>query len=196
MDKVIIATTNAHKIEEIQAFLKSHKISFCSLADCAPVPPPVEDGKTFMENSELKARYYSEKLNLPVLADDSGLVVKALNGEPGIKSARFAGENATGVDNNKLLMERLKGSADRSAFFKCVLTLIIPKEKRIVFFVGKCDGKILNEYNNEVGFGYDPIFKPDGHDKSFSKMNQDEKNIISHRGIALRGLDKFLKSTF
>ena len=184
VDKVVIATSNKHKVEEIQFFLKAHRIESCSLADFDAILPPAETGKTFMENSELKARYYSEKLNLPVIADDSGLVVKALKGEPGIRSARYAGENASGVENNN------------SAFFQCVLSLILPSEKRIIFFVGKCDGKILSKYKNEIGFGYDPIFQPHGKEKTFSMMDQNEKNEISHRGIALRGLNKFLKSTF
>jgi XTP/dITP diphosphohydrolase len=196
VDKIVIASSNPHKIDEMQFFLKEYKIEACNLSEFAKIPAPDETGKTFIENAELKARYYADKLKLPVLADDSGLVVKSLKGEPGVRSARFAGENASGVENNKLLLEKLNGHSDRSAFFQCVLSLILPKEKRIVFFVGKCDGKIITEYKGESGFGYDPIFKPDGQDKTFAKMNAKDKNAISHRGIAFRGFDKFLRSTF
>lgn len=196
MDKVIIASTNKHKIEELKYFLKQYKIEGICLSDLKAVVAPEETGNSFIENAELKARYYSEKLKMPVLADDSGLVVKFLKGEPGVRSARFAGENATGVENNKLLMEKLKGCQDRSAYFQCVLSLCIPKEKRIIFFVGKCYGKIINEYGGESGFGYDPIFKPDGQDKTFSIMDPEVKNAISHRGIAFRGFDKYLRSSF
>jgi len=196
MDKVVLATTNQHKIEEFKLFFKDHKVEVLLLSDFKPIPPPEETGKTFFENSELKSKYYAEILNLPVLSDDSGIVVKALKGEPGVRSARYAGEKATGVENNRLLMENLTGSQDRSAYFQCILSLCLPKEKRIAFFVGKCEGKIISEYNGESGFGYDPIFKPDGKDVTFSKIEGVEKNKISHRGIALRGLDKFLRSTF
>ena len=142
MDKIVIASTNPHKIEEMLFFLKGHKLLACGLKDFEKIPAPNETGKTFIENAELKARYYSEKLKLPVLSDDSGLVVKALKGEPGVRSARFAGENATGVENNQLLLQKLNGASDRSAYFQCILSLCIPKEKRIIFFVGRCEGKI------------------------------------------------------
>lgn len=196
MDKIVIASTNQHKIEEMLYFLKNHKLIACSLADFDAIPAPQETGKTFIENAELKARYYSEKLKLPVLSDDSGLVVKALKGDPGVRSARFAGENATGVENNKLLMQKLNGCQDRSAYFQCILSLCIPKEKRIIFFVGRCEGKITSDYNGESGFGYDPIFKPDGQEYTYAKMNAEQKNATSHRGIAFRGFDKFLRASF
>lgn len=196
MDKLVLATTNQHKIEEFRLFLANHKIQILSLSDFAPVQAPEENGTSFLQNAELKAKYYADKFNMPVLSDDSGIVVKSLKGEPGVRSARYAGEKADGVENNKLLMKNLQNTADRSAYFQCVLALCLPKEKRLVFFIGKCYGKIINEYNGEKGFGYDPIFKPDGREETFSKINSVEKNLISHRGIALRGFDKFLKSTF
>lgn len=196
MNKVVIASSNQHKIEEINLFLSSHKINSSSLKDFDPIEPPVEDAKTFLGNAELKAFYYAKKLKMAVMADDSGLCVNALKSEPGVKSARYAGENASDEENNQLLLKNLSDKSDRRAYFQCVIALCLPKAERIIFFIGKCEGVILNDYQGEKGFGYDPLFLPEGSSKTFAEMTHEEKNKISHRGIALSGVEKFLTFHF
>ncbi|PCJ60852.1 MAG: non-canonical purine NTP pyrophosphatase, RdgB/HAM1 family [Planctomycetota bacterium] len=196
MNKVVIATSNKHKVKEINTFLSSHKMDSVGLNEFDPIEPPVEDAETFLGNAELKALYYSKKLEMTVMADDSGLCVNALKGAPGVRSSRFASENASDEENNNYLLEQLSDQKDRRAYFQCVIALCLPEAKRIIFFVGKCEGVILNELQGAKGFGYDPLFLPDGASKTFAEMTSQEKNKISHRGIALGGVEKFLTFQF
>ncbi len=196
MDKLLIASTNSHKVEEIKAYLQKFNINALSLNDVDEITPPEETGATFLENAELKARYYAEKLNMPVLADDSGLCVYALKNEPGVKSARYSGEEVDDKRNNELLLKNLEKAKSRNASFQCVIALANPVKKVLTFFVGRCEGEIASNYKGSDGFGYDPLFVPEGSTKTFAELSFEEKNKISHRGVALRGLEKYLNYSF
>lgn len=196
MDKLVVASTNAHKVEEIKTYLQKFGIEALSLKDFDAVVPPEEIGDTFLSNAELKAKYYAEKLQMPVLADDSGLCVYSLKNEPGVRSARYSGEAATDQENNELLLKNLEKAKSRNASFQCVIALANPLKKVLTFFVGRCEGEIVSEYKGVEGFGYDPLFMPEGTTKTFAELSRDEKNKISHRGVALRGLEKYLNYSF
>lgn len=192
MKQLIFATTNNGKVKEIRSFLNLDHVQFLSLNDIQnyPFPEPVEDGKTFIENAKKKADHYFKILNKPLIADDSGLVVPALYGEPGIYSARYAGSNASDNDNNNLLLEKLKSfpPEDRKAYFKAVL--IYKDKDRELSFEGKCWGQIIMEPKGDKGFGYDPLFYIKKLQKTFAELGPIEKNKFSHRGKAV---DKFKK---
>jgi XTP/dITP diphosphohydrolase len=147
-----------------------------------------ETGATLEENSRLKADYVFNKKGLAVFADDTGLEVAALNGEPGVYSARYAGAQRSADDNMNLLLQKLKGQSNREACFKTVITFI-EADGSVHQFEGRVDGAITAEKKGSLGFGYDPIFKPSGFDKTFAEMNSTEKNAISHRA---RAFEKFL----
>jgi len=180
---------------ELRDLLKGMPWDVQNLADYPSVEEPVEDGDTFEANAILKARYYAEAFNVCCVADDSGLVVDALNGAPGVYSARYAGQNCTYADNNTKLLKALKDVPEnkRTARFVCCAATIVPgKEPHVE--VGAVEGHIAMDCAGQEGFGYDPLFIPDGYTTTFAEMALDEKQKISHRGRAFRKIRLFLES--
>lgn len=193
MKELIIATKNKGKVAEFAVLFEALGIRVSSLLDIAGIEDVEETGTTFEENARLKAEEISKILNKPVLADDSGLVIAALNGRPGVYSARYAGIDATDETNNKKVLAELKTVAQdgRDATFVCVLALAIPGEETI-FKSGKCHGKIAEEPSGTNGFGYDPIFIPKQYDVTMAHLDNDVKNTISHRYHALISMKEWL----
>ncbi len=191
MKKLLIATGNNDKLLEIKNyfndFLTKYKISLFSQKDF-PGINVIEDGKTIEENALKKAKEFQLYSKIPSLADDTGLFVEALNGEPGVYSARYSGENATYLDNINKLLFNMKGEKNRKAKF--ITVLIFYDGKNIIKSVGECDGIILEIMSGSLGFGYDPIFFVPEIKKTFSEMTLEEKNSISHRGKALFDMKK------
>jgi XTP/dITP diphosphohydrolase len=182
--KLVVATRNRHKLTEIRAILDVPGLELLSLLDFPSVPEVVEDGETFEANARKKAVEVAEATGLWAMADDSGLEVDALGGAPGVYSARYAGEPVSYPANNAKLLKNLRGVANRRARFRCVLALAAPAgEVRTVS--GACEGKISDGNRGTNGFGYDPLFVPDGHDLTFAEMPDADKNRISHRARAL-----------
>ncbi|KGP90900.1 nucleoside-triphosphate diphosphatase [Pontibacillus chungwhensis BH030062] len=196
MKKIIVATHNEGKVREFRQLFSKYNIETLSLDDLDRNLPEVEEtGETFEENAELKARTISSILNVPVIADDSGLEVDALNGSPGVYSARYAGEPKDDQKNlDKVLLE-LKGENNRTARFVCVLALSIPGQS-VVFERGTCEGHLLEEPQGGSGFGYDPIFVPDGYTATMAEIGADEKNKISHRSQALSKMEDKIHQLF
>jgi len=192
MKKIFIASKNKGKTDEIKYFLKGLKIEFHSFLDKPEIPNIKETGKTFEENALIKAKAVYDIVNIPVLADDSGLEVDFLDGEPGVYSARYAGENATDLENCEKLLRKLKNIKlkDRKARFKCVLLLYDGSSVR--YFNGICEGHIASQMRGKGGFGYDPLFLPEGYTKTFAELDLETKNKISHRGKALQKLRDYL----
>ncbi len=190
--KVILASNNKNKIREMSQILSPFGMEVLSQREAGADFEVEENGTTFRENAEIKAEAVYERLGVPVIADDSGLVVDALGGAPGVYSHRFAGENATDRDRNDKLMRELADVPEekRTARFMCVICFIDEKGEKH-FFEGTCEGVIGREPRGENGFGYDPVFYRDG--KSLAEMTDDEKNSISHRGNALRLMKKYLE---
>ncbi len=187
---LVLATGNPAKVKELNALLQREGWQVRSLKDVAGDSAIDETGSTLYENAEIKARFVRKLTGLPALADDTGLEVDALDGRPGVYSARFAGPGADDAQNRKNLlakMEHITDPVQRTARFRTVLAFIARDEIR--FYEGICNGMILTEERGEGGFGYDPVFLPDGMKKSFAEIEADEKNRISHRG---RALQKFL----
>ena len=191
-EKIILtlASGNAHKAEEIKAMLPAG-IKIQTLKDISWTTEIPETGKTFLENARIKARTVARATGQWVLADDSGLETEALQGAPGVYSARFAGTNANDIDNRILLLEKMKGKSNRSARF--VAVLILSNGIKDFVFEGECKGQISEEELGKGGFGYDPLFIPANHTKSFAEMSAEEKNIISHRAIAVNAFVKWLR---
>jgi len=184
---LVIATRNKGKIREFSGLFSESGLNVCGLDDFGPIPNVIEDGKTFEENALKKAGFTAKVLGLPALADDSGLTVKALKGLPGIYSARYAGEKATDEDNNRKLMEALKGEGDREAAFVCVIAIAVPRGPALIY-EGRCDGFIAETPAGTNGFGYDPVFGYPPARKTFAQMSLEEKNKVSHRGKAMAEL--------
>jgi len=180
---LILATHNQGKISEFKELLSSFPVEIKSLKNFGPIPPVNEDGETFEENAYKKAHTTARILGFPVLADDSGLEVQALSGLPGVRSARYAGEEATDKENNLKLLEAMKGIADRKASFKCVITIAVPKGPALTY-EEICEGEIIHKMKGSHGFGYDPIFYYPPLKKTFAQMSVEEKNRVSHRGKA------------
>ena len=193
--KVVIATNNKHKFEEIETALDFEGWEFLTLADCEPYPEPVEDADTFEGNALIKARAAHEATGLASLADDSGLAVDALDGAPGVYSARYCGVHGDDDANNAKLLAELEGVSDekRTARFVCALAFVDEDGAETTAF-GTIEGRIAHGLSGEGGFGYDPLFLPDefGGAKTLAEVSQEEKNAISHRGNALRALKKKL----
>ena len=187
--KLVFATNNKNKLKEVQQMLPE-SIELITLEEIGCLEDIPETGNTIEENSLLKAKYIKEKYNYDVFADDTGLEVKSLNNAPGVYSARYAGEQKSSEDNINLLLKNLENK-ERTAQFKTIFTLCINND--FFTFEGIVKGKITTEKYGEKGFGYDPIFIPDGYNQTFAQMPSDLKNEISHRGIALRKLVEFLK---
>jgi len=187
--KICFATNNGHKLEEIQAIL-GNNFELLSLKDINCQEELPETGNTLEANSLQKAKYLYDNYQIDCFADDTGLEVHALGGEPGVYSARYAGLQRSSVDNVNLLLKNLINKSDRSARFRTVITLI--QNGTITQFEGIVNGKIIDDLRGTEGFGYDPIFIPDGYDKTFAEMSLSQKGEISHRGIAFQKLIKFL----
>ena len=188
--KLIIASNNAHKIGEIKKILSGRFDEILSLREAGISHETVEDGKTFIENATKKAREIAEISGCASLADDSGICVDALDGAPGIYSARFASDregNASDEANNALLLEKLSGTCDRSAHYTAAIALVYP-DGRTVTAEGYMYGDILESPRGEGGFGYDPLFVIKGESRTVAEMTPEEKNAVSHRRKALEGL--------
>lgn len=188
--KLIIASNNAHKIREIKEILSGKFDEIISLREAGVVHETVEDGETFMQNALKKAREIAEITGFAALADDSGICVDSLGGEPGIYSARYAsmeGTNASDEANNALLLKNLKGKNDRSAHYTAAVALVYP-DGREVCAEGYMYGKIIDTPRGSAGFGYDPLFVIDGEKRTVAEMTEEEKNAVSHRARALREL--------
>lgn len=192
---LIISTDNKHKIMEIKDILKDMPINILSKTEAGFAGIEViEDGKTLEENAVKKALEIAKETDSIVIADDTGLFVDKLNGEPGIYSSRYAGENATYEDNNRKLLKELEGVPleERKAKFKTVIA-IITENKDVKLVTGECSGKIAFELKGNKDFGYDPLFIVDGYNKTFGELGEDIKNTISHRARALQKLKEELK---
>lgn len=185
--KLIIASNNKHKIYEIKKILGSEFDSIVSLSEAGITHETVEDGATFMENALKKAREIAEISHEVALADDSGICAHALGGEPGVFSARYSGGHGNDTDNNNLLIKNLSDKSDKSAHYTAAVALVYP-DGREVCAEGYMYGKIIDTPRGERGFGYDPIFIPDGEERTVAQMTDEEKNAISHRARALKNL--------
>ena len=190
--ELLIASNNPNKIRELKEILGDRFETF-SLKEKGIISDPEETGETFEENSEIKARFALEKSGIATLADDSGLAVEALNGEPGVFSARYSGEDATTEKNNALLLKNMENITDRRARFVCVITLLFPDGRKIQA-KGECHGEILTSPRGTNGFGYDPLFYVPEYKKTFAELTAEEKNAISHRAVALRAFEERLKN--
>ncbi len=195
MKTLLLATRNEGKKMELQEMLNDIGISVINLHDIPPLPEVVEDGKTFKENAEKKAYETAKATGYWCLADDSGLVVDALNGQPGIYSARFAGPEASDENNNHKLLDLMKGidESKRTARFVCCMALSTPEGETLVV-EDYCEGIILRQPVGEQGFGYDPLFMPQGYNQSMAQLSHQEKNLISHRGKALNRMKPIIIS--
>jgi XTP/dITP diphosphohydrolase len=192
MQQLVFATNNRHKLEEVAAKLNG-KIKLLSLDDIGCHTDIAETGQTFAANASIKSKYIYNQYQLNCFGDDSGLEIEALNNEPGIYSARYAGAHGNHQANIAKVLDKLKGSDNRKARFRTVISLIWGGEEH--FFEGTVEGTIRHELSGSDGFGYDPIFEPDGYDITFAQMSMDEKNSISHRGRAMDKLIAFLNAT-
>lgn len=185
--KLIIASNNKHKIYEIKKILGGRFDQILSLSEAGIDHETVEDGTTFMENALKKAREIAEISGHPALADDSGLCAHALDGAPGVYSARFSGGHGNDIDNNNLLLELLKDKEDKTAHYTAAIALVYP-DGTTVTAEGYMYGSITEDWRGDRGFGYDPIFVPDGDTRTVAELTDEEKNAISHRGNALVAL--------
>ena len=191
MQKLIFATNNANKVREINVLL-DHNLEVVSLKDIGFEEELAEDFETLAENALQKAKFIHEKFGLACFSEDTGLEINALSGRPGVHSAHYAGSRDAD-ENMNLVLQQLDNQSDRSAQFRTVICLII--ENKIHQFEGVCKGHItLEKSKGEKGFGYDPIFMPEGFDKTFADLGSEEKGKISHRGNAMRKLIAFLKA--
>ena len=192
---LVIATRNPGKTAEIRDLLQGFAVEVRNLSDFGPIPEVVEDGETFDENAYKKSSFTARVLGYPALADDSGLVVAALDGAPGVFSARYGGAQATDEDRCRKLLEEMEGRADRRAAFECVISLAVPTGPALTY-EGRCEGLIADSPSGSNGFGYDPVFFYPPCNKTFAQLTRAEKSRVSHRGKALRELrDEFEKVT-
>ena len=188
MKKLIFATHNPNKLAEIKSTIRTFEV--VGLKEIDIHEDIAEAGITLEENALIKSQYIYQKTGLSCFADDTGLVVDALGGRPGVYSARYAGERATAEENMQKLLSEMEGQKNRNACFRTVISLILDGEE--YSFEGKVVGEILPQKTGDDGFGYDPIFKPTGFDLSFAEMTIKQKNEISHRGVAIKKLLHFL----
>jgi len=196
MDKnLIFATSNKNKIAEINKLLpKNLSLSISTMGEMGIEEDIPETGNSLEENAIQKAMYIYDKYGYNCFAEDTGLIVNSLDGEPGIYSARYAGKERSSEKNMEKVLNKLKGIQDRSAYFKTVIALIVEGELKT--FEGVINGEITLSKTGDSGFGYDPIFKPEGYDKTFAEIGLSEKNKISHRAKALKKLVNYLKGRF
>lgn len=189
--KILLATFNKHKVHEISQLLCSSDIELLSLDHIGHEEEIIEDGTSFIENALIKAETIFKKYKIPTLADDSGICIDALDGKPGINSARFAGENTSSKDKNHLIIDLLKGNDNRNAHYTCALAYIDENEK---FIVEKyCHGTIIEKETGNNGFGYDPIFYIESANMTLAEISLDEKNKISHRGQAFKEFKRHIE---
>lgn len=189
MHQLVFATNNAHKLQEVSAKIDG-QIKLLSLDDIGCFDDIAETGTTFNENASIKSHYIHDKYKLDCFGDDSGLEIDALNGEPGVYSARYAGEHGNHAANIDKVLTGLQNVTNRKARFRTVISLIWNGVE--YFFDGTVEGRIRHERSGTEGFGYDPVFQPDGYDVTFAEMSLDEKNGISHRAKAMEKLVAFL----
>lgn len=193
MKKILIATKNKGKLNDIKEIFKELDVEIISFLDFENLPDVEETGKTFEENAQLKAKACFDKFGIPSIGDDSGLVVEQLNGEPGVYSARYAGENANDDMNNEKLIKSIQRFPEpHRAKFVCVASYF--DGEKFINSYGEVQGRIITEPRGKNGFGYDPLFIPNGYDRTFGEFTIEEKNKISHRSIAFRKLYKKLIS--
>jgi XTP/dITP diphosphohydrolase len=187
--QLVFVTNNKHKLEEVRHMLgDAYRIaSLTDIHGCEDIP---ETGHTLEENALIKAGYVWNKYGLDCFADDTGLEVKSLNNAPGVYSARYAGEQKNSEDNINRILKELAGEEDRSARFRTVVALIL--DGREYLFEGAVDGQIIREKRGAGGFGYDPVFVPDGQEKTFAELGNEVKNTVSHRAVAINKLKVFL----
>ena len=190
MDKLILASRNKNKVEEMKQLVAHLGIDVFSALDFPDLGEVEEDQPTLEGNALKKARYVNQQTGIPALSDDTGLEVEALDGAPGVYSARYAGENASYQDNVLKLLDALKGKENRAAQFRTVVALVDGDQEWT--FEGVCKGKIIEEQIGKKGFGYDPIFMPDEFAETFAQMDPNIKNLISHRGKAVQRFLEFL----
>ncbi|WP_164216882.1 XTP/dITP diphosphatase [Virgibacillus sp. YIM 98842] len=196
MKQILIATRNKGKAEEFKAFFSGYGIKALSLLDLAEEIPDIQEtGSTFEENAAIKAEQIANYLSIPVLADDSGLMIDQLDGRPGIYSARYAGDMKDDNANMEKVLNELKTvpGDKRTARFICVLAVAIPGEETI-FRTGYCEGSIAFSKKGNNGFGYDPIFVPEGYEETMAEISSEEKNQISHRKHAISHLEDWIKN--
>lgn len=199
---LVLATRNRGKTGEIRDMLKGFPVEIKNLDDFGPIPEIEEDGDTFDENAYKKAAFAARVLGYPAMADDSGLLVEALDGRPGVRSARYAGEDATDEMNVRKLIQELKEveskglEKNRNAAFECVISIAVPTGAALTY-QGRCEGIIVDEPEGENGFGYDPLFFYPDYKKTFAELSMEEKSHVSHRGKALKEIaeefDKILE---
>jgi XTP/dITP diphosphohydrolase len=193
---LVIATRNQGKTAEIRDILRDFPVEIKNLDDFGPIPEIEEDGETFDDNAYKKASFTARVLGFPALADDSGLVVAALDGRPGIHSARYGGAGITDRERCKKLLAELEGAANRKAAFECVISIAVPSGPALTY-EGRCEGEIARSPDGVNGFGYDPVFYYPPMGKTFARLTREEKNRVSHRGKALMEVreefDKVLK---
>jgi XTP/dITP diphosphohydrolase len=195
--RIAVASHNRHKLREIARICADWPVEWVTIDDDAREFPEVEEtGDTYLENASLKARGVAAALELPALADDSGIEVAALGGAPGPRSARYAGEHATDEQNLKQLLRALKGvpAGGRTARYRCVAVLAMPDGEQI-HAEAECEGGLIGTPRGTAGFGYDPIFVPAGWDATMAELSDEQKDRISHRGRALRALAEVLERT-
>jgi XTP/dITP diphosphohydrolase len=192
MHKLILASQNEHKIQELRELTSRLGIEILSARDFNQLEDVIEDQPDLEGNALKKARYVNKVTGFPALSDDTGLEVEALNRAPGVYSARYAGEDASYQDNVKKLLNQLKGKSNRKAQFRTVVALVDGDNEYT--FEGVCKGEILTEQKGEGGFGYDPVFKPEGYDQTFAELSSEVKNEISHRGRAMVKVLEFLST--
>jgi len=193
--KILMATHNQGKVKEIRDLIKGHPVVFLSLSEVGDISEVIEDGETFEENALKKARSISAATGLATLADDSGLCVDALDGRPGVRSARYAGDNTSDEQKYFKILEEMRDVPEklRSARFVCVLAFVTPDGTEELFR-GTCEGQITHEPMGKSGFGYDPIFFFEKAGRTFGQMDRHSKNLVSHRGHALMQFADYLKS--
>jgi len=184
INHLVIASRNKGKTAEIRELLSGFPITVKDLDDFGPIPEVEEDGETFDENAYKKASFTARVLGHPALADDSGLVVDALNGAPGVFSARYAGPDATNEDRSRKLLQEMEGITNRKAAFECVISIAVPTGPALTY-EGRCEGIIAASPQGTNGFGYDPIFYYPPLNKTFAELTREEKSRVSHRGKAL-----------
>lgn len=189
--KIIFATNNAHKLSEVQAVL-GDGFTLVTPRECGITEEIPEEQDTLEGNASQKSHYIHDRTGLDCFADDTGLEVAALGGAPGVHSARYATDGHDFAANNRLLLRNLEGVADRRARFRTVISLILNGKEHL--FEGVVEGRIIDHEAGHEGFGFDPLFVPDGCERTFAEMSPEEKNAISHRGRAVRKLAEYLHS--
>ena len=196
--ELLVATNNAGKVRELEGALADLPLRLRLLAEFEDVPEAEETGVTFAENATLKALHYYERTRVLTLSDDSGLVVDALGGAPGVYSARYAGKSATYAERIAKLLEEIEatGGAERSARFVCVIAVAEPSTGELITFEGRCEGRIAREPRGTGGFGYDPVFIPEGHAETFGELPEAIKQTISHRARAVALASRYLRERF